>query len=303
MQDRIDEFVQFLAVERGLSTNYQLSTRHSLETFLAWAISQSRPDAADIRATHLSDYLAHRKRLGLAAGSIKAEAVALRIFFRRLAARKQIPEDPSEFIGIPRIERSLPHTLSVEEIEKLLNAIPVETARGLRDRAIVELLYGCGTRVSELCGIRLEDYHAEERVLRVTGKGSKTRLLPVGKQAVNAIGIYLERGRPELVGKRTGAHLFISIRGRILTPQRVWQLLQEYAPLAGLEAKIYPHLLRHSFATHLMGNGADLRVIQELLGHADIATTEVYTHVDTQRLRDIHKRFHPRSRSNPPGPQ
>ncbi|HEY5792976.1 MAG TPA: site-specific tyrosine recombinase XerD [Chthoniobacterales bacterium] len=299
MQERIEEFIQFLAVERGLSANYQLSIRHSLETFHAWARSQSRPGAADIRAEHLSEYLAHRKRLGLAAGSIKAEAVALRIFFRHLCARKHLAADPSEFLGIPRIERTLPHTLSLEEVEKLLNAIPAETAIGRRDRAIVELLYGCGIRVSELCGIRLEDYHATERILRVTGKGNKTRLLPIGKPAVAAVETYLERGRPELVGKRTGAQVFISIRGRALTPQRIWQLLREYAPAAGLEEKIYPHLLRHSFATHLLGNGADLRVIQELLGHADIATTEIYTHVDTRRLQETHRRFHPRSRIKP----
>lgn len=296
MQEAIDEFIQFLAIERGLSTNYQLSTRHSLETFAHWAAERGPKTLGETRAEDLSEYLAHRKRLGLAAGSIKAEAVALRIFFRRLAQRKELPGDPSEFLGIPRIERSLPHTLAVEEIEKLLGVIPGDTAIGRRDRAIVELLYGCGVRVSELCGVRLEDYHSEERVIRVTGKGSKTRLLPMGKPAVAAIETYVANGRPELVGPRTGAHLFISVRGKPLTTQRIWQLLQEYAPLAGLEGKIYPHLLRHSFATHLLGNGADLRVIQELLGHADIATTEIYTHVNAKQLRETHKRFHPRSR-------
>jgi len=296
MQERIDEFIQFLAIERGLSTNYQLSTRHSLETFAEWAAQPESKLLADIRPEDLSEYLAHRKRLGLAAGSIKAEAVALRIFFRHLVHRKQLSADPTEFLGIPRIERSLPHTLALEEIERLLGAIPADTAIGRRDRAIVELLYGCGIRVSELCSVRLENYHAEDRVLRVTGKGSKTRLLPIGKPAVAAVDSYLGAGRPELVGPKTGANLFISIRGKPLTPQRIWQLLREHAALAGLEDKIYPHLLRHSFATHLLENGADLRVIQELLGHADIATTEIYTHVNAKQLRDTHKRFHPRSR-------
>lgn len=296
MQERIDEFIQFLAIDRGLSTNYQLSTRHSLETFAEWAAQQGSKSLTQIRAEDLSEYLAHRKRLGLAAGSIKAEAVALRIFFRRLTHLRELSADPTEFLGIPRIERSLPHTLALEEIERLLGAIPADTAIGRRDRAIVELLYGCGIRVSELCGARLENYHSEERILRVTGKGSKTRLLPIGRPAVAAVDAYLENGRPELVGPKTGAHLFISIRGKPLTPQRIWQLLREYASLAGLEDKVYPHLLRHSFATHLLENGADLRVIQELLGHADIATTEVYTHVNAKQLRETHRRFHPRSR-------
>ncbi|MDD5200295.1 MAG: site-specific tyrosine recombinase XerD [Terrimicrobiaceae bacterium] len=291
----IDDFILFLATERGLSTNYQLSTRRSLETFATWLAAQSVGDLAGVEAGHLSEYLAHRKRAGLAAASIKAEAVALRIFFRFLVARKSLSRDPGEFIAIPRIERYLPDTLNVPDVERLLAAIGDADPLALRNRAIFELLYASGLRISELCDARLENIDLDAGWIRVTGKGNKTRIVPVGAKAREAISRYLANERPALVGPRTGAEIFISNNGRKFTRARVWQLIKEYADLAGLTANVYPHLLRHSFATHLLSNGADLRVIQELLGHADISTTEIYTHVDQRRLKAVHKKFHPRA--------
>lgn len=291
----IDSFLLFLATERGLSENYQISTRRSLETFTAWLAAQGVPDLAGVEAAHLSDFLAHRKRAGLAAASIKAEAVALRIFFRFLVGRNVLPRDPAEFIAIPRIERYLPDTLNVPEVERLLAAVGDNDPFALRNRAMLELLYASGLRISELCGARLEHLELEAGWIRVTGKGNKTRIVPVGAKAREALEHYLRVERPTLVTRRTGAEIFLSNHGKPLTRARVWQIVKEYAALAGLEANVYPHLLRHSFATHLLSNGADLRVIQELLGHADISTTEIYTHVDQRRLKAVHKKFHPRA--------
>jgi integrase/recombinase XerD len=276
----IDQFILYLATERGLSDNYQLSTRGSLELFVKWAVDEKRAAAwADVTPEMIGDFLGWRKKGGAAAATIKLHAVALRILFR-----------------LPKIERYLPETLAEPEIGQLLAAAGGKTPLEIRDRAIVELLYASGLRVSELCGARLENLDLEQGFIRVTGKGNKQRLVPVGSGARKALGRYLQSGRPELVGKKTGGEVFLSVRGRKLTNQRVWQLLGELAKRAGIAKKVHPHMLRHSFATHLLQGGADLRVIQEMLGHADISTTQVYTHVDTRGLHKAHRQFHPRAK-------
>jgi integrase/recombinase XerD len=296
MQSAIDEFILFLATERGLSENYQLSTRRSLEDFAEW-LSRAKKISEPGDVTHelIGEYLAHCKLAGLAAASIKLVVVALKIFFRHLVARKKIGNDPAEVLPLPRIERYLPETLNQIEIEKLLDAVDTTRERGLRDRAMIELLYACGLRVSELTNARLENLDLDSGTIRVTGKGEKTRIVPVGKKAREAVAAYLERERPQLVSKKTGSEIFLNRHGKKLTTVRVWQILKETAKRAGLEQKVYPHLLRHSFATHLLGGGADLRIIQEMLGHADISTTQIYTHVDHERLKSVHRKFHPRA--------
>jgi len=298
MESEIDELIAWLAIERGLSTNYQISTRHSLETFSSWFKGvDTSGRVGNVKAEHLTGFLEFRKKGGMAPSSIKLEAIALRIFFRRLHQRKVLSVDPAEHLPIPRITKQLPHTLAIQEVRQLLEAVKGDGALELRDRAIIELLYSSGLRVAELCGLRLEHTSLDEHFVRVTGKGEKTRLVPVGEPAVRALQKYLERGRPDLVTPKTGSQVFLSVRGRQLTNQRIWQLLKHYAGLAGLEVdQIHPHLLRHSFATHLLAGGADLRIIQEMLGHADISTTQIYTHVDTSHLRKVHSAFHPRSR-------
>ncbi len=296
MTHHVENFVAYLAIERGLSDNYQLSTQRSLETFCSWLPEHAGlQDPGDVQPGHIAEYLAWRKRSGLAAASIKLEAVAIRIFFRFLAAKKIISTDPAENLPTPRIERYLPETLNKEQVEKLLESIHETDPCGLRDRAIFELLYASGLRVSELCNARLENLNLDDGFIRVTGKGNKTRLVPVGTKAREAVARYLERERPALVGKKTGAEIFLSVRGRKLTPARIWQLVKQHAERAGLESNVYPHIFRHSFATHLLGGGADLRIIQELLGHADISTTQIYTHVDASQLKAVHKKFHPRA--------
>lgn len=294
MNEAIDRFILYLATERGLSENYQLSTRISLEGFSDWlSRKHGVTDPGAVEFKQITDYLAHRKANGLAPASVKVIVVAAKIFFRFLHARQMIPRDTAEVLPLPRIEQYLPETLNEAQAEDLIESIPTDDPLGLRDRAMIELLYASGLRVSEMANAHLEHLHLEEKVIRVTGKGNKTRLVPLGAKAKAAIESYLEKSRPHLVNRRTGSDLFLSIRGSKLTTARCWQIVKTRAEHAGLKG-VYPHLLRHSFATHLLSNGADLRIIQEMLGHADISTTQVYTHVEQTRLKSIHKKFHPR---------
>jgi integrase/recombinase XerD len=297
MQADIEDFILYLAAERGLSDNYQLSTRLSLEAFAKWAAQVhgfETPGAIGQR--HLTEYLAHRKRAGYAAASIKLVVVALKVFYRWLLLRERITHDFAEVLPLPRVERYLPETLNEQQIERLLENLPDSGPLTLRNKAVFETLYACGLRVSELCDARLENLDTENRIIRVTGKGDKMRVLPMGTKAIAAIQAYLAGERPALVRKHTRSHLFLSVRGHRLTPDRIWQLVKEAARQAGLPSNVYPHLLRHSFATHLLENGADLRIIQELLGHADFSTTQIYTHVEQSRLKAIHYKFHPRAK-------
>ncbi|MEQ1839772.1 MAG: tyrosine recombinase [Verrucomicrobiales bacterium] len=296
MESEIDRFIRFLAVEKGLSLNYQLSVRRSLEAFAEWLKNEhgvESPEKVDL--SHLTTYLSER-RLGdrLAASSLRIQLIALKIFFRHLAARGKVSADVADQIDSPRLEKYLPETLNEPTVKKLLESIDDTLPLSRRDRAMLELMYASGLRVSEVTGSRLENLFLEDGAIRVTGKGNKTRIVPVGSAAREAIGLYLEGERPSLVSRFSGSEIFLSRHGKKLTTTRVWQIVKERARLAGIESNVYPHLLRHSFATHLLGNGADLRVIQELLGHADIATTQIYTHVDQKHLRDVHRRFHPR---------
>jgi len=296
MEQEIDSFIRFLATERGLSDNYQLSTKRSLTEFAAWC-SGARQICAPKEVTQrvISDYLSSRKNGGLAASSIKLIVVALKIFFRFLGRRGLVDRDPTETLTLPRIERYLPETLNEVQVERLIESVDTKRPLGVRDRAIMELLYASGLRISELAAARLENLNLTERTLRVTGKGNKMRLVPVGRKACEAVTTYLSTERPNLVKHRTRSEIFLSSRGTKLTTARIWQIVKARARPSGLEVNIYPHLLRHSFATHLLSNGADLRIIQELLGHADISTTQVYTHVDQQRLKAMHRKFHPRA--------
>jgi integrase/recombinase XerD len=293
--EAIDCFILYLATERGLSDNYQLLIKRSLEKFADWAQkSKKLSSPRKIDLTGLSEYLATEKERGLAPGSMKLIVVALKIFFRFLKVRQMVDRDPAELLPLPRLTRFLPETMNQVQVNHLLGIDLQGRPFPLRDRAMLELFYASGLRISELAGSRLENLNLQERLIRVIGKGSKTRLVPIGRIACDAIHQYLTLERIRLVGRKTGNEVFLSRHGKKLTTQRIWQILKEIAAIAGFEINVYPHLLRHSFATHLMANGADLRIIQELLGHADIGTTQIYTHVEQSRLKAIHKQFHPR---------
>ena len=296
MLEAIDSFILYLATERGLSVNYQLTVRRCLEAFAGWAQSErTLTDISKVKTNDLTDYLVKSKRKGLASSSIRLELVALKIFFRWLNARRKRDGDPAEAILPPRMDQHLPDTLNETEVQQLIESVRGQEPLDLRDRAILELFYAAGLRLAELTGARLENLSTDEGWIRVTGKGKKTRLAPVGQAALTALTRYLDHSRPKLVKQRTTSWIFLSQRGGQLTHARIQQIVKERALLAGLDpARVHPHLLRHSFATHLLSNGADLRVIQEMLGHADISTTQIYTHVDQTRLKEVHRKFHPR---------
>ncbi len=293
MEVSCDRFIRYLATERGLSAAYQLSVRQTLDALAAWMGKMAKP-LHDLGTEDLAVFLSQRKSDGLNAASLRIATVHLKIFFRWLALKEMLEMDPAEPLLAPRPDQTLPETLHAAEILKLLESIDPAPPLGRRDLAILELFYSSGLRLSELCKARLETMDFEEGFLRIAGKGGKTRIVRVGNKAREAIANYLSHERPNLVGKKTSSHIFLSIRGTALSPDRVRQIVKERAKLAGIDQNVYPHLLRHSFATHLLEGGADLRVIQELLGHADISTTQVYTHVDRQRLKSVHKQFHPR---------
>lgn len=294
MQIQIDSFILYLATERGLSTAYQLSIQQSLGKLIEWSSAQGHKEWRDLGTDELTSFLAHLRKTELDASSLRITLVHLKVFFRFLQKRHLIEIDPAEPILAPKTAAKLPETLNAESVDQLLSSIDPAKKLGRRDLAILELFYSSGLRLSEICSSRLEHLDLEDQFLRVTGKGNKTRLVPVGGRALEALQGYLTNERPTLVTRKTSSEVFISVRGGPLSPDRVRQIVKERAKQAGIDQNIYPHLLRHSFATHLLENGADLRVIQELLGHADISTTQIYTHVDQKRLKAVHKNFHPR---------
>lgn len=294
MQEQIEQFLIYLAAERGLSTAYQLSVRQTLEQLAAW-LAENRLALDDVTEREINAFSFFLREKGHAGNSRRIEMVHLRIFFRRLHAAGRLATDPTAHMDPPRPDFILPETLDEPTVRRLVESVDADDVPlGSRDRAILELLYACGLRVSELTALRLEEYDADDEFIRVTGKGGKTRHVPVGRQASEALAAYLAKGRPQLVGKRTRSHLFLSRRGTALTRERIRQIIRERAAQAGIDQRVYPHLMRHSFATHLLEHGADLRIIQELLGHADISTTQIYTHVEQARLINIHRQFHPR---------
>ncbi len=296
-QEAIEGCLGHLATEKSHAVRSQLINRAALEAFTAW-MEKTHPHAAPAGLTreHLREFQrVQRARRQLAPASMKVLVVALRHLVAHLKREDVLKADLLPALDLPKLDRLLPETLIESEVERLLAIETPATPRGLRDRAILEVLYASGLRASEIVGLRLENFLREQGLLRVLGKGDKERVVPVGASAVAAIDAWLARGRPELVKARTGGEIFLGEHGRRLTTARLWQIVQEMTKLAGIEKKIWPHLLRHSFATHLLGRGADLRAIQEMLGHASLGTTQIYTHVDQARLRAVHRRFHPRA--------
>jgi len=295
----IDRFLLFLAAERGLSVNYRLSVQRTLERFADWSAERGHTPG-DVDEPLLAAY--HRwlrSECGLAPSSCRVSMVHLRQFFRFLAREKELTANPAALLECGKAGNRLPETLRADEVNTLLQSIdPADLPFGARDRAILEMLYGSGLRVSELVNLQADQVDWEENFLRITGKGNKTRYVPLGGVAAKALRSYLEHGRPKLLrnGRRAGNTLFLSNRGEKLTRDRIRQIIKERARSAGLPENVYPHILRHSFATHLLENGADLRVIQDMLGHASLSTTQEYTHVDQKRLVSLHQTFHPRGR-------
>jgi integrase/recombinase XerD len=291
----IASFLTHVRVEKGLSSNTVAAYRHDLLKFDAFARKRKLGLEA-VSRDDLVDFLAGLYRQKLESKTVARHLVTLRNFFRFAQIQELIPEDPSVTLESPKIRRNLPGYLRLEEVERLLNQPDVKTPIGLRDRAMLETLYSTGLRVSELIGLRVTDLDAKVGCVRCIGKGDKERIVPVGKKALAIVEKYLRDARPKLLGRVTGnPALFVNRRGAALSRVGVWKILSAYGRLAGLRLALTPHMLRHSFATHLLERGADLRSVQLMLGHADIATTQIYTHVVEERLKQIYKAHHPRA--------
>jgi integrase/recombinase XerD len=292
-QAEIERFTDALWMERGLSRNTLEAYRNDLTGFAHWLLAQGRT-LGTARRTDLLDYLSARVIAGARPRSTARLLSALRRFYRYQVREGRLTEDPSVRIDAPRIGRPLPDSLTEQEVETLLDAPLVSDVLGLRDRAMLELLYACGLRVSELVGLAPEQLSLAQGVVRITGKGDKERLVPLGEAAVAWLQRYLEKSRPVLCQGRAVRELFVSQQGRGMTRQTFWHRLRHYARQAGIDKHLSPHTLRHAFATHLLNHGADLRVVQMLLGHSDLSTTQIYTHVARERLKDLHAQHHPR---------
>ena len=306
MQTLVEDFLQFLRHERGQSDNTAKTYAALLGKFVAWAEKENVADWESVELKHLTGFLQNERTRPLAdepkestrrlsGESVYLEIAALRAFYKFAENEKILPVNVAENLSLPRRWKRLPKALSNEEIEKLLQPEEPVTPENLCDQAVLELAYASGLRLSELKNLRLEQLHLEAGFINVIGKGNKERVVPAGRSAVQALNRYLESGRPKLITPKTPANVFLTKRGTPFAAVTLWLRIKNRVHRAGVGRNITPHMFRHSFATHLLEHGADLRVIQELLGHASIGTTEIYTHVTGNRLREIHKRFHPRA--------
>lgn len=297
LDEAIDSYLAFAALEKGLAKNTLAGYGRDLKQFASFASTEAgiaSLDAIDERV--VSDWIYAFSDQGISNASLCRKLSSLRMFNAYLLREEWISRSFVELVAGPKLKRKAPDALSVKEMETLLDVPDLSTPMGLRDRAILEMLYSSGLRVSELCEAKLQQFDVANGAVKVYGKGSKERVVPMGFQAVLALSGYLEQGRPHFVKSKTGSACFLSNRGSPISRKTVWVLLKKYAAKAGIAKPVKPHGLRHSFATHLLSGGADLRVIQELLGHADISTTQIYTTVESERVRTAHEEFHPRSK-------
>ncbi|MDR7472587.1 MAG: site-specific tyrosine recombinase XerD [Armatimonadota bacterium] len=300
----VEAFCAHALAEAGLAPRTVEAYRRDLEEFAAFAASRGAPAPGAVSRATVSLYLATLRRRGLSPATVRRRAASVRAWYRYLLRETAVGTDPTVDLAPPRLPQRLPRVLTVEEVERLLAAPDPSTPEGLRDRALLELLYASGLRVSEAVGLQLSDLDLAQEVVRTVGKGSRERLVPLGAHAVRALRAYLARARPVLVRHRWTQAVFVSRRGRPLTRQACWKLVRRYARRAGITRALSPHVLRHSFATHLLDRGADLRAVQEMLGHASVATTQVYTHLTRQRLREVYRAAHPRDGMRiPPSPR
>ncbi len=295
MEAAIRSFLSYLRVEKALSQNTIDAYRRDLEKFSEFATERGLEKAPQVKRGDVVDFLASLYLRKLDARSVARHLVSLRQFFRFLLSEELIPEDPVVTVESPKFRQSLPQFLTVEEVDRLLAQPDVSSSLGLRDKAMIELLYSAGLRVSELCNLAVDDLHVDAGSLRCIGKGNKERLVPVGKRALAVLQLYIKKARPEILGDHSSKYLFIIRKGNKLDRIAFWRNLALYGRKAGLRKALTPHMLRHSFATHLLDRGADLRSVQMMLGHSDISTTQIYTHVVEERLKQVYKAHHPRA--------
>jgi len=291
----VKEYLAHLKLEKNLSTNTVSSYKIDINTFVEFIKNKNINDPSRVTTENISRFFKLLKDMGLSATSSARYFSSLKGFFLYLSRNKYILSNPIEKVSAPKISQKLPSVLTVNEVEKILCLPDVENKLGLRDKAILELFYACGTRVSELINLKIGDLFLSEEIIRVFGKGSKERLIPIGSSAINWIKQYLVKSRPLLMKKsKSENYLFLNSRGSKLSRMGVWKIIDRYVKEAGIVKKVHPHTFRHSFATHLLEGGADLRAVQEMLGHADISTTQIYTHIDRDYIKQVHKQYHPR---------
>jgi len=295
MAQHVNAFLDYLASECGLAENTIRAYRHDLTGFVLHLHDVGIKDMAAVAPDQVIAYMAELRHLGRHVNSISRALAAIKMFFRFLWSEGITPSDITSLIDSPRLVRALPEVMTEGEVTALLDAPDVSTPRGLRDKALLELLYATGARVSEVANMTLDSLHMDLGYVRCFGKGSKERIVPIGQASVDAISAYLERGRPRLLRSRESAYLFPGRFRGGLTRKTLWQIVKKTALRAGVARRISPHTLRHSFATHLLEHRADLRAIQEMLGHANIATTQQYTHVNRAHLKSVHRKYHPRA--------
>ncbi len=294
MKELVETFLNYLSVERGLSFNTLVSYRGDLKEYEAFLSARSAGALSGVTRNDIVEFMSDQKARGISSNSIARRLAAIRMFYRFLVRERVLKDDPSGLIDTPKLWKKIPDTLSVGEVEALLAQPDLRRARGIRDRAILETLYATGMRVSEAVDLKTGSVNMDVGFLRCIGKGNKERVVPLGGKAVESIRFYLEKSRRKMLGKKQSDYIFVSRLGRRLSRQSVWKMIKSYALKAGIKKEIKPHLLRHSFATHLLERGADLRSVQEMLGHSNISTTQIYTHINKDRLKSVHKMFHPR---------
>lgn len=294
MYQYIDEYINFLAIEKGLALNTLEAYSRDLNRYSEFMEVRGKREIVEIKSDDIIMYLGNLRNNGLTANSVNRALAAMRGFYKYLIREGVIEENPVASIELGKIWMRLPDTLSRDEMNILLEQPETDTPLGMRDKAMLELLYATGIRVSELITLTMNSINWQVGYLVVVGKGSKERIVPIGQSALDVLNNYMEQARPLLLRGRMTGTLFVNRSGSGLTRQGFWKIIKKYATKAGLAKKVYPHTFRHSFATHLLEGGADLRSVQVMLGHSDIATTQIYTHVTRERLKDIHKRYHPR---------
>ncbi len=294
MKELIKEFLDYLSVERGLSKNTIESYGRDLEKYAAFLKSETINSLDNVKRQDIQDFLMRLKEKGLNASSIARNLVAIKIFHRYLLNQRYIKEDVTSVLETPKLWKTLPDVLDLNEVEAILARPNIRNKQGLRDKAMLELMYATGMRVSELVNLKLNDLNLDVGFVKCIGKGQKERIIPVGRKAKEALRKYLEKARPKFLKRGETNALFLTRLGRSMSRQSFWLMIKHYVRDARIKKKVTPHTLRHSFATHLLQRGADLRIIQELLGHASISTTQIYTHINKERLKQIHQKYHPR---------
>jgi len=294
VKEFIDTFLNYMAVERGLAKNTVSAYQDDLLAYSDFLSKRSIDALSRTERNDIVNFMLFQKDKGISANSISRRLAAIKMFYRFLVRERLLKNDPTSLIDSPKLWKKIPETLSLNEVEALLNAADLRSKQGIRDRAILETLYATGMRVSEAVNLKKDNVNLDVGFLRCIGKGNKERVIPLGKKAVASINRYLAVSRPYLLKKKQSDYLFLNRSGNKISRQSFWKIIKKYARAARIKKPIKPHILRHTFATHLLERGADLRSVQEMLGHANISTTQIYTHINRERLKSIHKMFHPR---------